>query len=81
MSDCETLGTVIDSLSKETSVIERKPTVVIDAGIATDDNVIMLRKKGYDYMCVSRSNIKDLYADIKSTPVKIKDRKNKQLSY
>jgi len=30
-------------------------TGVIDAGIATEDNLEMIRNKGYDYMCVSRS--------------------------
>ena len=45
MTDCKTLETVIDTLSNETSYTVRKPIVVIDAGIATEDNVIMLRKK------------------------------------
>ena len=33
----------------------------------------MLRKKGYDYICVSRSSMKEYYADINSRPVHIKD--------
>lgn len=36
-----------------------KKTVVIDAGIATDENLEMLDKAGYSYVCVSRSRLKD----------------------
>jgi hypothetical protein len=79
MSDCKTLATVIDTLSNETSGTHRKPIVVLDAGIATDGNVTMLRKKEYDYMCVSRSGMKNFYADIDSTPVQIKDGKNQTI--
>ena len=40
-------------MSNQTSCSHRKPIVVIDAGIATDGNIAMLKNKGYDYMCVS----------------------------
>jgi transposase len=33
-----------------------KPTVVIDAGIATEDNLITLKGQGFSYIVVSRSN-------------------------
>lgn len=36
-----------------------KPTVVMDAGIATEDNLSLLRKKNYSYVCVARSQLKD----------------------
>ena len=81
MSDCKTLETVVDTLSNETSCTVRKPVVVIDAGIATEDNIAMLREKGYDYVCVSRSNTKELYADIESRPVQIKDRKGQDIEF
>lgn len=79
MSDSKTLETVVDTLSNQTSFTKRKPIVVMDAGIASDDNVNMLRRKGYDYLCVSRSNLKEYYADISSRPVKIKDKKNQPI--
>lgn len=79
MSDCKTLETMIDSLSSQTSSTQRKPIVVIDAGIATDDNIKMLKKRGYDYLCVSRSNLKAFYADIDSKPVQIKDKKDQPI--
>lgn len=79
MSDSKTLGTVIEALSQQTSLSGRKPIVVMDAGIATDDNIKMLGEKGYDYLCVARSNLKDYYADTNSIPVTIKDKKGQPL--
>lgn len=79
MSDCKTLETMIDTLSRRTSSTTRKPIVVMDAGIATDDNIAMLKKREYDYMCVSRSNLKAFYADTNSAPVQIKDKKNQPI--
>lgn len=75
MTDCKTLGEMVDTLSTQTSSTNRKPIVVIDAGIATDDNIQLLKNKGYDYLCVSRSNLKAFYADIDSKPVQVKDKK------
>ncbi|HED07908.1 MAG TPA: IS1634 family transposase [Ignavibacteria bacterium] len=77
MSDSKTLGTIVKELSKQTSFCKRKPIVVMDAGIATNENLIMLRQQHYDYMCVSRSKLKNYYADTESKPVVIKD-KSKQ---
>jgi transposase len=79
MADCKTLGSVIDAMSTQTSWSHRKPIVVIDAGIATDGNIAMLKNKGYDYMCVSRSSLKEFHADTTATPVEIIDKK-KQVS-
>jgi transposase len=79
MADCKTLETLIDKLSTQTSFTSRKPIVVMDAGIATDDNVKMLKRRGYDYVCVMRSGLKDYYADTDSSPVLIKDKKNQPI--
>lgn len=79
MTDSKTLETVIDALSSQTSFTGRKPIVVMDAGIATDDNVNMLKRKGYDYLCVSRSNLKEYYADTNSKPIQIKDKKKQPI--
>ena len=79
MTDSKTLETVIDALSSQTSFTGRKPIVVMDAGIATDDNVKMLKRKGYDYLCVSRSNLKEYYADTNSKPIQINDKKKQPI--
>jgi transposase len=79
MSDCKTLGSVIDAMSNQTSYSHRKPIVVIDAGIATDGNIAMLKNKGYDYMCVSRSSLKEYHADTTALPVEIKDKRDQPI--
>ena len=36
-----------------------KPVVVMDAGISTEENLAVLKGKGFDYLCVTRSKLKD----------------------
>jgi hypothetical protein len=79
MADSKTLETIVTALSQNTSFSDRKPIVVIDAGIATEDNLNMLKRQGYDYMCVSRSNLKNYLADTDTTPVEIKDKRNQPI--
>ncbi len=57
-ADCKSLPQIIDKLRKQTSNIA-SATVVIDAGIATDDNLKLIEKKGYNYVCISREGLKD----------------------
>jgi hypothetical protein len=57
-ADNTTLPQIIDNLRIQTSD-EKRAIVVIDAGIATEDNLAILKAKGYDYVCVSRTKIKD----------------------
>jgi transposase len=61
MSDSADLLKIISHLDKATST--QKPLVVIDAGIATEDNLNLLVNKGYHYLCVSRSKPKDIIYD------------------
>src|SRR5210317_2109344 len=79
MADCKTLEGIIDTLGTQTSFSGRKPIVVIDAGIATNDNLSMLKSKGYDYMCVARSSLKEYSADINAKPVHITDHKKQPI--
>jgi len=79
MTDCKTMQTMLDTLSNQTSFTSRKPIVVIDAGIATEGNIAELKKLGYDYLCVSRSNLKDYYADTESKRVIVKDKRNQPI--
>jgi len=79
MSDSKTLETIVNNLSRQTSCTNRKPVVVLDAGIATDKNLKLLKNKQYDYMCVSRSNLKEYRADTDCTPVEIKDKRGQPI--
>jgi len=60
MTDSKNLSLMIDKLSDCTRV--QNPVVVMDAGIATEENLKMIRAKGYHYMCVSRTKLKDYQA-------------------
>lgn len=76
ISDPVTLEATISALDQSSGSGQR-PMIVIDAGIATEDNLIMLREKGYDYLCVTRSRLKD-YKAVKDEgkPVVITDKRD-----
>lgn len=60
VSDPVTLCQTIEDLALKTSIDRpTKPMVVMDAGIATKENLLLLKEKGYDYLCVTRSKLKD----------------------
>lgn len=69
-SEPETLLEMVQVLSQKDPTDNRKPTVVIDAGIATDENLKEL-KEHFHYIAVSRNKIelpeKDDYIVIKET--------------
>jgi transposase len=57
IADCNTLSAMIENLSTHTC--GRGAVVVLDAGIATEENIALIAQKGYKYLCVSRSKLKD----------------------
>ncbi len=61
IADPATLEFTIKNLGQH-SGYGTKPLIVIDAGIATRENLDWLGTKGYDYLCVSRSRVKDYKA-------------------
>lgn len=58
-SDSQTLPDMVEKLRIKTSTSTTKAIVVMDAGIATEENLQLLAAKGYYYLCVSRSKLKD----------------------
>ena len=52
VSEPKTLAMMLDQLADPNET--RQPTVVLDAGLATEDNVAWLREQGYPYVVVSR---------------------------
>ena len=57
IADCHTLSAMIEKLVSHTC---RGPAVVVlDAGIATEENLKLIQGKGYRYLCVSRAKLKD----------------------
>ena len=79
MSDSKTLEGMINNLRTKTSVSAKKALVVIDAGIASDDNLKMIREKGYNYLCVSRSSLKDYHLEAGATTVTVTDNKKQKI--
>lgn len=53
-SEPKTLEEMIQNLSAHRSLI--KPTIILDAGIATEDNLAWLRGKGYTYVVSARQD-------------------------
>ena len=80
MSDSKTLEGMITKLRSKTSLSAHKALVVIDAGIATDENLAMIRAKGYDYLCVSRSNLKNYHAQAGATTVCVTDNRKQTIN-
>lgn len=60
VSEPATLGSMLDALPKpgQLSLGAKLPTVVMDAGIATQENLALIRERKMDYVCVSRSRSK-----------------------
>ena len=53
-----------------------KPTIVLDAGIASEENVLWLKDKHYPYIVVSRKKKKEIPSDVTMIAVKEDDRTN-----
>jgi transposase len=61
-ADTATLDDMIADLEKYSPAgVER--TIVMDAGIATEENLESIMDKGYEYVCVSRKRLKDYPVD------------------
>lgn len=78
-ADCKTLGDMIDKLCLHTSTTGQNILVVLDAGIATDENLKMIKGKGYDYLCVSRSTVKDFKIESGDACIEIRDKKDQKI--
>jgi len=76
MSDCTTLATTIEELESNSFTTIKKPTVVLDAGIATEENLKMLKSKNYHYVCISRAALTE-YSCQPGTTSEIMDKNNR----
>jgi len=79
--DSKTLEGVITELEmRDGADPSIRKVVVIDAGIATEENLKMLRDKGYDYECVSLSGMKEYLEDgIDLDLIELKDKRGNGL--
>jgi hypothetical protein len=61
LSDSESLLQIIKDLDLANTSV--KPLVVMDAGVAKEENLKLLMAKGYSYLCVSRTKPKQIIYD------------------
>ena len=80
MADCNTLSTTIDTLRLATSSSSPKAVIVMDAGIATEENLKMVKTKGFDYLCVTRSKLKKYEIEKSDTIKTVYDKKEQPIS-
>lgn len=66
-SEPKSLESMIESLSAHHSLF--KPIIILDAGIATKDNLAWLRNKGYSYVVSARQNAPSLDLEGDLVPV------------
>ena len=59
VSEPDTLEDVLLGLKKEENLFSSQRTIVMDAGIATEDNVALIKKRGFKYVAVSRKRTYD----------------------
>jgi transposase len=64
----EILSEFESASAQQKGLFDTRPVVVMDAGIATEANLNMLKEKGYDYGCISRSGLKN-YAPVDSSGI------------
>jgi transposase len=62
-SEPETLLDMVETLRQKDPANTQKPTVVIDAGIATEENLEKLKEQHYHYIAVSRKKIEPPASD------------------
>ena len=75
--DAKTLDDMLINLEINSGKASKK-VIVIDAGIATEENLTLIKSKGHDYVCVSRKRLKDY--PITSDPIiQLTDRKRQKV--
>jgi transposase len=77
-SEPQTLSFILDSLFMESGAEKSKtikPTIVMDAGIASESNLELLREKGFHYVVVSRSKLPVKHDEQKMETIKEEDSK------
>jgi len=71
----KTLEKTLIDIEKNIGKSEKKRIVVIDAGIGTEDNLRLLRERGYDYVSVSLSKMSNYeVVDSNAKKIELQDR-------
>jgi hypothetical protein len=79
ISDPATLGKIIDNLRERTSLSAHKAIIVMDAGIASEANLKLIKEKGYEYICVTRLSMKEYSVVTADSVVTVRDNKQQKI--
>ena len=82
-ADPDSLPDMADTLARRCrvpSVPGQRVLVCLDAGIATDGNLAEIKRRGYDYLCVSRSRMKDYEPEEGAQTVRVLDSRRQPIS-
>lgn len=79
-ADPKSLPDMIDKLAVKTAITNKKTLVVIDAGISTEDNLQRIKEKGYNYLCVSRTKLKDYTLSADHRMVTVRDARKQEIT-
>jgi outer membrane protease len=59
---------------------EKRATIIIDAGIATEENPKMLVDGNFDYVCVARTKLKDYRVSTDYKVVAVEDKRHQKIT-
>ena len=82
-ADPDSLPDMVDQIIAKNPVSpnpDEKVLVVIDAGIATEKNLELIRDKGYNYLCVSRTKLTDYTLKEDGRTVTVHDSRNRPIT-
>jgi hypothetical protein len=79
ISEPGTLETILDELSNVVDGFNPQKTIVIDAGIATEDNLEIIKRKQFKYLAVSRKKSygDDFWQGSQEQEIKLSDQKTR----
>jgi len=77
-TDVATLPIILKELNTKHDSI--KPTIVMDAGIASEENIQLLQELGYNYICVARGGLTKYSALPDAEPIIIQDKKGQPIT-
>jgi len=79
MADSSTLVGTIKKLRTSSSDVSKKALVVIVAGISSEENLNAIRAENFDYLCVTRSKLKDYKTNDSSKPTTLTDKRGQKI--
>ena len=79
-ADPNSLPDMVEKLRVKSPAQSSDTLVVIDAGIATEDNLRLIKEKGYNYLCVSRTKLKDYTLAENHKSVIVKDARKQEIT-